>query len=242
MTHAIRRSSFSQANTSTATWADLLEKAEAKGAAGAAASEEVEMAEAGAAGAAAGAGKALCLNRRRLHYNASSGRRASYRSLYTPAASKSIQVAAFFQKRLRFSRYGCVFRRHRRNGAANSLVDIHRRGGDDKDEWIPVTKLGRLVKEGRIRSLEEIFHHSMPIKEHQIVDHFFPPTAGKLKDEVMTIKPVQKQSSAGQRTRFKAYVAVGDFDGHIGLGKKQDSVQKSKTAVTPFIFQFAQVL
>ena len=42
----------------------------------------------------------------------------------------------------------------------------------------------------------------MPIKEHQIVDHFFPPTAGKLKDEVMTIKPVQKQSSAGQRTRF----------------------------------------
>ena len=43
----------------------------------------------------------------------------------------------------------------------------------------------------------------MPIKEHQIVDHFFPPTAGKLKDEVMTIKPVQKQSSAGQRTRFK---------------------------------------
>ena len=66
----------------------------------------------------------------------------------------------------------------------------------------PVTKLGRLVKEGRIRSLEEIFLHSMPIKEHQIVDHFFPPTAGKLKDEVMTIKPVQKQSSAGQRTRF----------------------------------------
>ena len=40
----------------------------------------------------------------------------------------------------------------------------------------------------------------------------------------------------------QAYVAVGDFDGHIGLGKKQDSVQKSKTAVTPFIFQFAQVL
>ena len=48
MMHAIRRSSFSQANTSTATWADLPEKAEAKDAAGAAASEEAEMAEAGA--------------------------------------------------------------------------------------------------------------------------------------------------------------------------------------------------
>merc|ERR1712167_509794 len=59
--------------------------------------------------------------------------------------------------------------------------------------------------------------------EHQIVDHFFPPTAGKLKDEVMTIMPVQKQTSAGQRTRFKAFVAVGDFDGHIGLGVKCSS-------------------
>ena len=38
---------------------------------------------------------------------------------------------------------------------------------------------------------------------------YLSQTAGKLKDEVMTIKPVQKQSSAGQRTRFKAYVAVG---------------------------------
>ena len=53
-------------------------------------------------------------------------------------------------------------------------------------------------------------------------------TAGKLKDEVMTIKPVQKQSSAGQRTRFKAYVAVGDFDGHIGLGKSRIRCRNQK--------------
>ena len=53
MTHAIRRSSFSQANTSTATWADLLEKAEAKGAAGA-----VDLAAAEMAGDAAGAVRA----------------------------------------------------------------------------------------------------------------------------------------------------------------------------------------
>ena len=32
--------------------------------------------------------------------------------------------------------------------------------------------------------------------------------------------PVQKQTSAGQRTRFKAFVAVGDQDGHIGVGSK----------------------
>lgn len=36
----------------------------------------------------------------------------------------------------------------------------------------------------------------------------------------MKIMPVQKQTRAGQRTRFKAFVAIGDSDGHLGLGVK----------------------
>merc|ERR1712093_711059 len=46
------------------------------------------------------------------------------------------------------------------------------------------------------------------------------PRRGARKDEVMKIMPVQKQTRAGQRTRFKAFVAIGDFDGHLGLGVK----------------------
>merc|ERR1711880_14075 len=66
-----------------------------------------------------------------------------------------------------------------------------------------------------------IYTHSLPIKEHQIVDKFYAKDATKtLKDEVMKIMPVQKQTSAGQRTRFKAFIVVGDSDGHIGLGVK----------------------
>lgn len=34
------------------------------------------------------------------------------------------------------------------------------------------------------------------------------------------IKPVQKQTRAGQRTRFKAIVVIGDAEGHVGLGIK----------------------
>merc|ERR1711916_305746 len=57
----------------------------------------------------------------------------------------------------------------------------------------------------------------LPVKEYQIIDKFL---GEELKDEVMKVKPVQKQTKAGQRTRFKAYVAVGDHNGHVGVGTK----------------------
>ena len=92
-----------------------------------------------------------------------------------------------------------------------------RRGGRSEEKgWVPVTKLGRLVKAGKITSIEEIFLHSLPVKEYQIIDTLLP----NLQDEVMNIKPVQKQTRAGQRTRFKAVVVVGDSNGHVGLGIK----------------------
>merc|ERR1712066_212166 len=93
-----------------------------------------------------------------------------------------------------------------------------RRG--QEEEWKPTTKLGRLVKNGKVSSFEEIFRFAIPIKEPQIVDHLVKKNSNTLKDEVMKVKPVQKQTKAGQRTRFKAWVLIGDEAGHIGLGQK----------------------
>jgi small subunit ribosomal protein S2e len=74
------------------------------------------------------------------------------------------------------------------------------------------------VKGGLIKKLEQVYLYSLPVKEYQIIDKFFAPD--ELKDEVLKIMPVQKQTRAGQRTRFKAFVVIGDKNGHLGLGVK----------------------
>ncbi|KAI0559804.1 Ribosomal protein S5 [Gracilaria domingensis] len=100
-----------------------------------------------------------------------------------------------------------------------------RRRQEEEKEWVPMTKLGRLVKEGHIRSLEEIFLFSIPVKESQIIEALL----SGLQDEVLKIMAVQKQTRAGQRTRFKAFVVVGDSKGHVGLGVK--SAKEVATAI-----------
>lgn len=45
--------------------------------------------------------------------------------------------------------------------------------GAGKEEWIPATKLGRLVREGKFSSITDIFRYSIRIKEPEIVDFYF---------------------------------------------------------------------
>ncbi|KAK7811868.1 hypothetical protein U0070_024131 [Myodes glareolus] len=78
-----------------------------------------------------------------------------------------------------------------------------------KTRSVLVTKLGRLVKDMKIKSLEEIYLFSLPIKESENTDVFL---GASLQDEALKIMPVQ--------TRFKAFVAIGDYNGHVGLGVK----------------------
>lgn len=82
------------------------------------------------------------------------------------------------------------------------------------EEWTPRTRLGRLVSEGKISSLEEAFAEGQKIREPQIVDLLL----ANLEEEVINVSLVQKQTDAGEKSRFRAIVAVGNRDGYLGLG------------------------
>jgi len=82
------------------------------------------------------------------------------------------------------------------------------------EEWIPRTKLGRIIFEGNISSMEEIFAEGFKIREPEIVDALLP----ELQEEVININLVQKQTDAGEKSRFRAVVIVGNRDGYVGLG------------------------
>lgn len=63
-----------------------------------------------------------------------------------------------------------------------------------------------------------------------------------LREQVLKILPVQKEVQNGLRTRFRAFVAIGDGDGHVGLGVQcgkrvstaiRRAIYRAKTAVVP---------
>ena len=81
------------------------------------------------------------------------------------------------------------------------------------EAWVPKTRLGKMIQEGKITSIEDVFLSGIKISESQIVDSLIPD----LQEEVINVNLVQKQTDAGEKSRFKAIVAVGNRDGYIGL-------------------------
>jgi len=88
--------------------------------------------------------------------------------------------------------------------------------------WKPVTKLGKMVKEGKIRSLDEIFAITGRIPEWQIIDWLVPELRGHLID----VEIVQRQTDSGKRNAFRVMVAVGNMDGYIGVGIGKHAEQR----------------
>ncbi len=84
----------------------------------------------------------------------------------------------------------------------------------EKQIWNPRTKLGVMVQSGKITSLNHIFEMGYRIREAEIVKTLLPD----IKTEVISAGIVQKQTDAGEVTRFVAIVAVGST-GWLGVGR-----------------------
>ncbi len=103
--------------------------------------------------------------------------------------------------------------------------------GVQKEEigkWAPKTKLGKIVKEGKIKNIDEILNKKIKIFEPEIVSYFL-----QLKTELINIgqskgkfgggkrrvwKQTQKKTKEGNVAKFSSMAVVGDENGHVGVG------------------------
>jgi len=99
---------------------------------------------------------------------------------------------------------------------------------DNLASWVPKTKLGKLVKDGKIKSINEILDNNIKILEPEIVDSlinvesdllFIGQAKGKFGGgKRRAWKQSQKKTKEGNVITFSAMVIVGDKQGHVGMG------------------------
>jgi len=82
-------------------------------------------------------------------------------------------------------------------------------------DWIPKTRLGNMVAEGKISSMSDALATRLRIREPEIVDILLP----EMSDEVIDVNMVQRVTDSGRRVRFAITVVVGNSDGFVGLGR-----------------------
>jgi len=104
---------------------------------------------------------------------------------------------------------------------------IHQEQLKHLEDWVPKTKLGKLVKQGKIKDLDEALKYK--ILEPEIVDLLAP----NLKSDVLNIgqakgkfgggkrrawRQTQKKTSEGNVPTFSCMCIIGNQDGYFGLG------------------------
>ena len=96
------------------------------------------------------------------------------------------------------------------------------------ESWNPKTKLGKRVKDGKIKNIDEILDKNEKILESEIIDSLL-----NLKTDLILIgqakgkfgggkrrawKQTQRKTEEGNVLKFSAMSVVGDENGHIGIG------------------------
>ncbi len=106
--------------------------------------------------------------------------------------------------------------------------EIIRDNYDAVGSWKPKTKLGRQVKDGKITNINQILDNKLKILEPEIVDYLIKTTSdliliGQAKGKFgggkrRAWKQTQKKTEEGNVATFAAMAAIGDGEGHVGVG------------------------
>ncbi len=114
----------------------------------------------------------------------------------------------------------------------------------DKESWTPVTALGKKVKSGEVKDIDEILDRGGTLLEAQIVDCLLPDlemdllaigqSKGKFGGGKRSIwRQTQKKTPEGNKPSFATLVVVGNRNGYVGIGhgKAKETVPAREKAV-----------
>ncbi len=115
--------------------------------------------------------------------------------------------------------------------------------GFDSSEWKPKTGLGKLVKDGKLKSMHEVIGGGFRIMESEIIDMLLPTLSsdfleigqskGKFGGGKASIwKQTQKKTAEGNKPKFQTAVVTGNSNGFvgIGIGKAKETVPAREKA------------
>ena len=113
---------------------------------------------------------------------------------------------------------------------SNMPRGVSRERSFDVDSWTPVTRLGKLVKAGKITNIDEILDKGETILEAEIVDALLPTlrsdllsvgqSKGKFGGGKKSIwRQTQKKTREGNKPSFSALAVVGNGDGYVGMAR-----------------------
>ncbi len=138
----------------------------------------------------------------------------------------------------------------RRGGFKRESREIRfaREAQEKLDNWVPRTELGRIVRSGKIKNIDEIIESGRKIMEPEIVDLlltglridtlFIGQAKGKFGGgKRRAFRQTQKKTKEGNVLTFGVMAVVGDGHGHVGIGygrasetlpAKEKAIRKAK--------------
>ncbi len=139
------------------------------------------------------------------------------------------------------------------NGPRESFEDkIAREQKEKLERWVPKTELGRAVRAGKVKNIDEVLSDGKKIMESEIVDLLIPGLKtdylfiGQAKGKFgggkrRPFRQTQKKTKEGNVLTFGVMAVVGDGNGHVGIGygraaetlpAKEKATRKAKLAIT----------